>query len=147
MFNQGGRSPADKHHRTRPGLKREYAMYIESDEESDDEPEMTISDVLNRINDRFPALDFHQYQEPLCRDGIAYLAAAVKFDCQFYVHRIGMSAGAASLFSEQVAWMKRKNDQAAVRRKAAKGRKRARLPFDDGDKENICPSLELYTKI
>ncbi|KAG1778091.1 hypothetical protein EV702DRAFT_1196508 [Suillus placidus] len=129
MYNQGARSPADKHHQMCPGLKREYAMYLESDEESesDNEPEMTITNVLNRINGRFPALDFHQYQEPLYRDGIAYLAAAINFDCQFYVHTIGMSTGAASLFCEQIAWMKKKNDRAAVRRQAAKGRKRAGL--------------------
>ncbi|KAG2354418.1 hypothetical protein BDR07DRAFT_1382271 [Suillus spraguei] len=58
----------------------EYAMYFDSDEESDDKPEMTISDVLKKINGQFPVLDFHQYQEPLCCDGIAYLAAVVKFD-------------------------------------------------------------------
>ncbi|KAG1881868.1 hypothetical protein C8R48DRAFT_667608 [Suillus tomentosus] len=145
MYKQGARTPADKYHQTCFGLKCEYAMYLESDEESDNEPEMTISDVLNRINSRFPALDFFQYQEALCRDGIAYLAAAVKFDCEFYVHTIGMSTGAASLFCEQIARMKRKNDRAVVQRKA-KGRKRARLPFDDEDKENIRPSL-LYTEI
>ncbi|KAG1847770.1 hypothetical protein C8R48DRAFT_677501 [Suillus tomentosus] len=75
MYKQGARTPADKYHQTCFGLKCEYAMYLESDEESDNEPEMTISDVLNRINSRFPALDFFQYQEALCRDGIAYLAA------------------------------------------------------------------------
>lgn len=120
-------------------------MYFDSDEESDDEPEMTSADVLNRLNGRFPVLDFYQYQEPLYRDGIAYLAAAIKFDCQFYVHTIGMSTGAASLFCEQITWMKQRNDRAAVRRQAAKGGKRARLLFDDEDKENLSPSCHSYT--
>jgi hypothetical protein len=138
MYNQGVRSPAHKRHQTGLGLKREYAVYLESDEESDDEPEMTIADVLNRLNGRFPVLDFYQYQESLYRDGIAYLAAAIKFDCQFYVHTIGMSTGAASLFCEQIALMKQENVRAAVRRQ---GRKRARFLFDDHDedKENIRP--------
>jgi hypothetical protein len=39
MCNQGAHSPAAKQHQTHFGLKREYAMYLESDEESDNDSE------------------------------------------------------------------------------------------------------------
>lgn len=61
MFNQGSCSSADKHHQMCIGLKHEYIMYLNSDEESNDVPKMTISDILKKINGWFPVLDFHQY--------------------------------------------------------------------------------------
>lgn len=85
-------------------------MYLETDDESDDEPQLPICDVLDIIDGLFPLIGFHQYSGTLHHQGIAYLAAAVNFDCDFYVSDIGMSRGAASLFCEQVNKMKMKND-------------------------------------
>ena len=89
-----------------------------SDPSHDDSPQMAISEVLDRMNTTFPALDFHQYLEPLCREGVVYLAAAVHFDFDFYVKQVGMSKGAAVLFCEQVTKMKKKNDRVVAGRKA-----------------------------
>jgi hypothetical protein len=77
-------------------------MYLETDDESDDELQLPICDVLDIIDGLFPLIGFHQYVGALCHQGIAYLAAAaVNFDCDFYVSDIGMLRGAATLFCEQ----------------------------------------------
>ncbi|KAG1739065.1 hypothetical protein EDB19DRAFT_1829010 [Suillus lakei] len=116
-------------------IKHPLSMYLETDDESDDEPQLPICDVLDIIDGLFPLIGFHQYLGALCHQGIAYLATAVNFDCDFYVSDIGMSRGAAMLFCEQVNKMKMKNDRAVARRKA-KGKKRARISHDDRGEED-----------
>ncbi|KAG2046118.1 hypothetical protein BDR06DRAFT_1014993 [Suillus hirtellus] len=116
-------------------IKHPLSMYLETDDESDDEPQLPICDVLDIIDGLFPLIGFHQYLGALRHQGIAYLAAAVNFDCDFYVSDIGMSRGAATLFCEQVNKMKMKNDRAVARQKA-KGKKRAHISHDDQGKED-----------
>ncbi|KAG1797992.1 hypothetical protein EV424DRAFT_1544503 [Suillus variegatus] len=129
----GARQPIRINYRTLGSNIR--MIYFETDDESDDEPQLPICDVLDIIDGLFPAMDFHQYLGALHHQGMLYLAIAVNFDCDFYVSDIGMSKGAASLFCGQVSKMKMKNDRAVARRKA-KGKKCGRISHDDRDKEN-----------
>ncbi|KAG1804569.1 hypothetical protein EV424DRAFT_1351269 [Suillus variegatus] len=126
---------ADQNQLPHAGIKCPHDIYFETDDESDDEPQLPICDVLDIIDNLFPAMDFHQYLGTLHCQGISYLASAVNFDCDFYVSDIGMSKGAASLFCRQVSKMKIKNDRAVARRKA-KGKKCGRISHDDRDEEN-----------
>ncbi|KAG1901201.1 uncharacterized protein F5891DRAFT_979738 [Suillus fuscotomentosus] len=80
-------------------LKRTYTLYMESDEESDDdEPPQSIEDVLASIHSRYPALNFPEYIGKMKDHGIFYLPTAAHFDIIFYEENIGMTAGAAYTF-------------------------------------------------
>lgn len=104
-------------------------MCLETDNESDDEPQL---DVIHR---RFPAMNFNQYLNALCRQGITYLTAAANFDSDFYVRDVGMSRGAASVFCRQVTKMKKKDARVAVQSEANRT-KRARTSDNDEDAHN-----------
>ncbi|KAG1905613.1 uncharacterized protein F5891DRAFT_1182677 [Suillus fuscotomentosus] len=128
------------------GIKCPHDIYLKMDDESDDELQLPICNVLDIIDALFPAMDFHQYLGALHCQGITYLASAVNFDCDFYVSDVRMSRGAASLFCRQVNKMKMKNDWAVVRQKA-KGKKCARISYDDRDEEFLLREADFeYTK-
>lgn len=110
-------------------------MCLETDNESDDEPQLTINDVIDVIHRRFPAMNFNQYLNALCRQGITYLTAAANFDSDFYVRDVGMSRGAASVFCRQVTKMKKKDARVAVQSEANRT-KRARTSDNDEDAHN-----------
>ncbi|KAG1785082.1 uncharacterized protein HD556DRAFT_1459774 [Suillus plorans] len=62
-------------------LKRTYALYLDSDEESsNDEPSQNITDVMTSIHSRYPAMNFRQYDGKLKDRGILYLSTAAHFD-------------------------------------------------------------------
>ncbi|KAG1748855.1 uncharacterized protein EDB91DRAFT_1244667 [Suillus paluster] len=104
-----GRSEAaGQNYPVQSSVKRSHAMCLETDGESDDEPWLTIYNVIDVIDHCFPAMNFNQYSNTLCCQGIIYLTAAVNFDSNFYISDVGMSRGAASVFCRQVMKMKRK---------------------------------------
>ncbi|KAG1888035.1 uncharacterized protein F5891DRAFT_1199323 [Suillus fuscotomentosus] len=121
-------------------LKRTYALYMESDEESDDDwqPPQGIHDVLAIIHARYPAMEFPQYMDKLKDHGILYLVAAAHFSIQFYEEKIGMSEGAAYIFHTSVCKAFMKEGRAKMRRKAkGKGKGKVRVQAADEDEENI----------
>ncbi|KAG1890547.1 uncharacterized protein F5891DRAFT_1198121 [Suillus fuscotomentosus] len=116
-------------------LKRTFALYMESDEESDDEePPKDIDDVITTIHSRYPAMDFPRYGDMLKERSILYLPTAAHFGSRFYVEKVGMSEGAVVTFHTRVCEAHMKEERARARRKA-KGKQKARA--DDTDKENI----------
>jgi hypothetical protein len=113
-------------------LERTYALYLESDEETDEDeqPRDDIGDILTSIDLRYPALHFLQYMDKLKERGIFYLPTAAHFSSKFYVDKVGMSDGAAYTFHTHVCKAHMKGERAKVRRKA-KGKKRARVQADN----------------
>jgi hypothetical protein len=118
-------------------LKRMYALYMESDEETDEDPDEPlqndINDILASIGLRYPALNFLQYVDKLKERGIFYLPTAAHFNSRFYVEKVGMSEGAAYTFYTHVCKAHMKEERAKARRKA-KGKKRARVQADNLEK-------------
>ncbi|KAG1900171.1 uncharacterized protein F5891DRAFT_1188869 [Suillus fuscotomentosus] len=115
-------------------LKRTFALYTESDEETDnDEPPQDIDNILMTIHYRYPAMDFPRYVNPLKEHGILYLPTAAHFSSRFYVEKVGMTEGAAFTFHTCVCEAHMKEERAKARRRA-KGKRRARA--DDIEKEN-----------
>jgi hypothetical protein len=116
-------------------LKRTFALYMESDEETDcDEPPQNIDNIFTTIHSRYPAMDFPQYMNPLKERGILYLPTAAHFSSKFYVEKVGMTEGAAFTFHTHVCQAYMKEERAKARKKA-KGKKKARA--DDTEKENV----------
>ncbi|KAG1744336.1 hypothetical protein EDD22DRAFT_851414 [Suillus occidentalis] len=97
-------------------LKRTFALYMESDEETDgDEPPQDIDNILTTIHSRYPAMDFPR---------------------NFYVEKVGMTEGATFTFHTCVRQASMKEERVKARRKA-KGKKRAQVTADDAEKENV----------
>ena len=106
-------------------LKRTYALYMESDEESDDdEPPQAIEDVLARIHFRYPAMNFLQYSDTLKEHGIFYLQTAAHFDSKFYQEKVGMPEGVAITFCACMCKAHMKEARGKARRKS-KGKMKA----------------------
>ncbi|KAG1900469.1 uncharacterized protein F5891DRAFT_1227204 [Suillus fuscotomentosus] len=117
-------------------LKRTFALYMESDEESDDdEPPQHIEDVLGTVHSHYPAMNFPQYVEKLMDHGIFYLPTAAHFSVGFYEDKVGMSEGSAYTFQSCVSKFHMKAELAKERRKA-KGKKKARAHDGDENEEN-----------
>ncbi|KAG1899087.1 uncharacterized protein F5891DRAFT_981471 [Suillus fuscotomentosus] len=107
-------------------LKRTYAIYMESDEESsDDEPPQIIEDFLAGVHSRYPAMNFLQYAGKLKDRGILYLPTATGFDIRFYQSKIGMPEGTALTFQRCASKAHMRVERAKERRKT-KGKKKAR---------------------
>jgi hypothetical protein len=118
-------------------LKRTFALYMESDEDTDgDEAPQDIDNILTTIHSRYPAMDFPRYVNPLKERGILYLPTAAHFSSNFYVEKVGMTEGAAFTFHTCVRQASMKEERAKARRKA-KGKKRAQVAADDAEKENV----------
>jgi hypothetical protein len=116
-------------------LKRTFALYMESDEETDDEePPQGIDDILSSIHARYPAVNLPQYSKMLKQHGIYYLSTATHFGGRFYMEKVGMSEGAAFTFHTGVCNAHMKYSRAKARRKA-KGKTRAQA--NDNNKENL----------
>lgn len=105
-----------------PGLTRQFALYLESDE-SDDDNEVDIKEILDILAAKFTSLDFHQYEHQLRRLGISYLIIAGMFDLDFFISKVGMSEGAARLFCYHVV--------KEMGKRKGKGRKKSRLMIND----------------
>ncbi|KAG2085712.1 SNF2 family N-terminal domain-containing protein [Suillus discolor] len=70
-------------------LKRTYALYMESDEESsDDKPPQIIKDFLTSVHSRYPAMNLLQYASKLKDRGILYLPTTAGFDVGFYQNKV-----------------------------------------------------------
>ncbi|KAG2335868.1 hypothetical protein BDR05DRAFT_1006381 [Suillus weaverae] len=124
-------------------LKRSFALYMESDEESDnEEPLQHIKDVLTNVHSHYPAMNFLQYANKLQDCGILYLPTTAHFSIRFYEEKVGMPEGAAFTFQSCVSKTHMKEELAKGRRKA-KGKKKAQDQPDDEDEdeENIRPSF------
>jgi hypothetical protein len=116
-------------------LKRTFALYIESDEETDDdEPSQEIDSALTSIHSRYPAMDFPQYENSLREHGMMYLPTVEHFGSSCCVEKVGMSEGATITFHGRVCKAHMVEERTKARRKV-KGKKKARA--DDTDKENI----------
>lgn len=100
------------------GLTRQYALFLNFDEESDgDEYEPTVEKLLESLHARYPALNYLQFQESLQALGIGYLATAAILDADFYIRKVGMSQGAAHIFCDGVITeLKRGADRKRIRR-------------------------------
>ncbi|KAG1868168.1 hypothetical protein C8R48DRAFT_771865 [Suillus tomentosus] len=124
-----------------PPLKRTYALYMDSDDESsDDEPPQDIEDVITSVHSRYPTINFPQYIGKLKDHGVLYLPIAAYFTTGFYKEQIGMSDGAAHTFQNCVSRAYVKAERAKGRKKI-KGKKKARAQHDEsGDEENIPPT-------
>jgi hypothetical protein len=80
---QGGSSMAPQ------PLKRMYALYLESDDDTDDEELLQgINDVLANIHSRFPAMNLPQYVKMLKEHGIFYLPTTTHFGSGFMWRRL-----------------------------------------------------------
>ncbi|KAG2351752.1 hypothetical protein BDR07DRAFT_1500445 [Suillus spraguei] len=120
-------------------LKRMFALYMESDEESDKEPPQHIKDVLVNVHSCYPAMNFPQYADKLKDHGLLYLPTAAHFGVRFYEEKVGMPEGAAYTFQSCVSKMYMKAELVKGRRKA-KGKRKVRAQPDDEDEENIPPT-------
>ncbi|KAG2087034.1 uncharacterized protein F5147DRAFT_781459 [Suillus discolor] len=115
-------------------LKRTYALYLESDEDTgDEEPPQGINEVLANIHSRYPDMNLPQYVKTLKEHGIFYLPTATHFNSRFYVEKVGMSEGAAFTFHTFISKAHMKDGRAKARSKA-KGKNRARA---SDNKENF----------
>ncbi|KAG1853935.1 hypothetical protein DFJ58DRAFT_728069 [Suillus subalutaceus] len=114
-------------------LKRTFALYMESNEETDGEPPQDIDEVLASIHSCYPAMEFLQYVATLKEHGILYLPTAAHFSSKFYAEKVDMSEGAAFTFHSCVCKAHMKEERAKARRKA-KGKMKAQA--DNKDKEN-----------
>jgi hypothetical protein len=116
-------------------LKRTFAFYIKSDDETDDdEPPQEIDSTLTRIHSRYPAIDFPQHEDSLREHAILYLPTAAHFGSPFCVEKVGMSEGTAFTFHSRVCKAHIMEESTKAGRNA-QGKKKARA--DDTDKENI----------
>ncbi|KAG2141563.1 hypothetical protein BD769DRAFT_1383801 [Suillus cothurnatus] len=92
-------------------LKRTYALYLDSDDESsDDKPPQNIMDTVMSVHSQYPAMNFLQF--------------ITHFDVGFYKEKIGMSEGAAYTFQSFVtkAYMKVECTKGRIN---AKGKRKA----------------------
>ncbi|KAG1739710.1 hypothetical protein EDB19DRAFT_1908732 [Suillus lakei] len=120
-------------------LKRTFALYMESDEEpDDDEPPQCIEDVLRTVHSCYPAMNFPQYVDKLKDHGIFYLPTAAHFSVRFYEEKVGMSEGSAYTFQSCISKSHMMAELAKERRKA-KGKKKAQAHGNE-DEENMPSS-------
>ncbi|KAG1756199.1 uncharacterized protein EDB91DRAFT_1241298 [Suillus paluster] len=106
-------------------LKRTFALYMDSDEESDNEElPQHIKNVLTNVHLRYPAMNFPQYADKLKDRGILYLPTPAHFGVRFYEETVGMPEGTAYTFQSCVSKTHMKAELAKGRRKA-KGKKKA----------------------
>ncbi|KAG2113244.1 hypothetical protein BD769DRAFT_1673774 [Suillus cothurnatus] len=134
------RKQGESHMAPQP-LKRSFALYMDSDEESDNkELPQHIKDVLTNVHSHYPAMNFPQYADKLKDRGILYLQTAAHFSIKFYEEKVGMPEGAAYTFQSCVSKTHMKAELVKGRRRA-KGKKKQRAQPDDEDKENIRPSF------
>ncbi|KAG1797365.1 uncharacterized protein HD556DRAFT_1440922 [Suillus plorans] len=116
-------------------LKRTYALYMESDEESsNDEPPQIIGNFLTSVHSRYPAMNFLQYAGKLKDRGILYLPTAARFNVGFYQNKVGMPEGTALTFHSCVSKAYMRVERAKGRRKT-KGKKKARAQLHDDSED------------
>ncbi|KAG0696530.1 hypothetical protein DFH29DRAFT_879302 [Suillus ampliporus] len=117
-------------------LKRMFALYMESDEESDDnELLQVIEDVL--------------YLNKMKNCGILYLPTAAHFHVRFYEEKVGMPKGTAYSFQNYVSIAQTKVKCVKARRKA-KGKKKARIQHDSNKDEgniSVRPTTRVAAKL
>jgi hypothetical protein len=102
---------------------RKRAREVSSDEESDDDDPLRISDVLRELHEKFPDLDYMQYAEALRAKGIVYASSALEFGKTYYKENVGMADGAIGGFIKRAEKMVK----AAKKRN---GKKRARTSVE-----------------
>jgi hypothetical protein len=106
-------------------LKRTYALYFESDEDTNDEEQLQgIDNVLANIHSCYSAMNFLQYMKTLKEHGIFYLSTTMHFNSRFYVEKVGMSEGTAFTFHSGISKAHMKG-RCAKARKKGKGKNKA----------------------
>ncbi|KAJ7687052.1 hypothetical protein B0H17DRAFT_1125737 [Mycena rosella] len=114
-----------------PTSRTKRAREVSSDSSSDDDDDdaLTITDVLQELDKKYPALQYLQYSPALAAKGIVYASSALGFDHAYYKDNVGMADGAIGAFVKRVGKMVR----AAKKRN---GKKQARTAALDSEKEN-----------
>lgn len=95
-------APARSHPTSSTKRKRETDDPSSDEDSSDDEAVILISDVLNALHAKRPALNYPQYEAALTKAGIAYASAALDFQKAFYESEVGMPKGAVGDFMRAV---------------------------------------------
>ena len=91
------------------GITRQYALFLDFDEESDgDEDELTVQILLEYLHNIYPLLNYLQFDDSLRALGIHYLVTASILDADFYIRRVGMLDGMAHIFCDEVSNMLKK---------------------------------------
>ncbi|KAG8965485.1 hypothetical protein FRC00_001649 [Tulasnella sp. 408] len=78
--------------------KRKRASSKPDSSTDSDDKSTDIGTLLTKLNDKYPALKFHQYKDSLEKSGIAYTKIAANFDEKFFKEEAGMAVGAVSVF-------------------------------------------------
>lgn len=101
------------------GITRQYALFLDFDEESDgDECELTVQRLLEFLHVKYPVLNYLRFQESLQALGINYLATAAILDASFFMRKVGMSRETAHIFCDAVITeIRRGADQMRVKRR------------------------------
>ncbi|KAH7903006.1 hypothetical protein BJ138DRAFT_1108042 [Hygrophoropsis aurantiaca] len=115
-----------------PATSRQYAMYLDSEDGSDVGEAPPLGQFIEAINDRYPGINFSQYEDRLHKHGIVYLETAARFPSSYYETKLDMPPGIAVLFHDLVQKEQKKVDRAKLKRKE-KGKKKMRMLFDDED--------------
>ncbi|KAE9395206.1 hypothetical protein BT96DRAFT_997812 [Gymnopus androsaceus JB14] len=110
------------------GHKRAISEVLDEDED-DKTAAILICTVLEELNHCFPDLEYIQYEQKLCQQGITYVHAIQYFDKKFFNKKVSMAPGSIDDFI-----------LAGKRCMKGKGKKRSRAENYDLDKENQCPS-------
>ncbi|KAJ6453081.1 hypothetical protein C8R45DRAFT_847233 [Mycena sanguinolenta] len=114
-----------------PNLTLKRSRAESSDDDSDDDDDvLPVIDVLNKLDAKYPHLNYRQYLGALQALGIVYAHSALdsEFDRTYYKNTIGMADGVIRGFMKKVRKMVRDV-------KKRNGKKRARVSMDH-EKEN-----------
>ncbi|KAF8055894.1 hypothetical protein FPV67DRAFT_1567097 [Lyophyllum atratum] len=119
--------PNQRDYAPRHGTKRsrkDEASSSESEGFSDDENPIPITDILQSLHRKRPALNYPQYEAALTKAGIAYASAVPDFEKVFFERDVGMPKGAVGDFIR------------ATKSAVMKGRKRSKRARQDKENED-----------
>lgn len=122
-------SSDSKHNVVAGEASRKRTVSDLSDDDDDAEAEaVTITEVLQTLNRRMPALKYMDYEDKLRAKGIAYANAVGQFDRNFYEVEVGMQPGSIG-------------ELMRIGKKLQKGKsaKIARIE-NESEKENVPPT-------
>jgi len=84
------------------GIKRRVSQTLSSSDESDSETEsLLVISVLDKLDVKYPKLNFPQYATSLAKEGIVYARSVPNFSRDYY-RELGMAAGAVGPFLEGI---------------------------------------------
>lgn len=119
-----------------------------SDSDSDSPDRLTIAVILDKLDWKYPVIDYPQYARPLAARKICYARHAADFDRQYYVKQIGMAEGAIGPFIELVRKMTQKQKRNVRKRKAkwlsGQEKKKQRGQNSPGNQHSISSDITSY---